>query len=96
MTFWAQVYNWGDAGFVLSRGAIDKLLDQKFPTPEKCLSGGKFWKNSDWHLGKHLAGLDIHPVDTRDHLGRGRFNGYTFKKMLIPGKDDKWELFTNF
>ena len=22
---------------------------------------------------------------TRDHRGRGRFNGYTFKKMLIPG-----------
>ncbi len=85
MTFWAQVYNWGDAGYVLSRGTIDRLLDGKFPDSQSCGGGGRFWKNGDWHLGKHLAGLGVHPTDTRDHLGRGRFNGYTFKKMLIPG-----------
>jgi glycoprotein-N-acetylgalactosamine 3-beta-galactosyltransferase len=85
MRFWAQIYNWGDAGYVLSRAAIDRLLDEKFPTVKSCAAGGKFWKNSDWHLGKHLAAMDIKPVDTRDHLGRGRFNGYTFKIMLIPG-----------
>lgn len=85
MTFWAQVYNWGDAGYVLSRRAVDRLLDEKFPTLQSCGDGGRFWKNGDWHLGKHLATLDIRPVDTRDHRGRGRFNGYTFKKMLIPG-----------
>ena len=62
----AQVYNWGDAGYVLSRGAIDRLLDEKFPTAESCGDGGRFWKNGDWHLGRHLATLDIRPADTRD------------------------------
>ena len=68
MTFWAQVYNWGDAGYILSRGAIDRLLDEKFPTAESCGDGGRFWKNGDWHLGRHLATLDIRPVDTREEI----------------------------
>ena len=68
MTFWAQVYNWGDAGYVISRGAIDRLLDEKFPTAESCGDGGRFWKNGDWHLGRHLATLEIRPVDTREAI----------------------------
>ena len=62
-------------------------------------AGGKYWKNADWYLGKHLAGMgvkvainsihkyrqiiqinsQIQVKDTRDHLGRGRFNGYSFR-----------------
>jgi len=84
MKFWAQIYNWGNAGYTLSRGAVDILLD-KFNSQAKCESGGKYWKNGDWYLGKHMASLGIHARDTRDHLGKGRFNGYSFKKLLFPG-----------
>ena len=84
MRFWGQVYNWGDAGFVLSRAAVDKILE-KFPTSKSCAGGGRFYKNGDWYLGKHLSELGVVPRDTRDHMGRSRFNGYTFKKLLFPG-----------
>jgi hypothetical protein len=30
-----------------------------------CEGGGKYWKNGDWYLGKHLHGLGVNPVDTR-------------------------------
>jgi len=84
MRFWNVVYNWQDAAYTLSRGAVDKLL-YKFNTKEGCESGGKYWKNGDWYLGKHLHQLGINPVDTRDEEGKGRFNGYSFKKLLFPG-----------
>lgn len=84
MKFWNQVYNWGEAGYALSRGAVS-ALNQRFNSSAACQSGGKYWKNSDWYLGKHLASMGIQVRDTRDHLGRGRFNGYSFKKLLFPG-----------
>jgi len=83
MKFWSQVYNWGQAGYTLSRAAL-LLITNKF-SKEKCDSGGKYWKNGDWYLGKHLAQLGVEARDTRDHLGKSRFNGYSFKKLLFPG-----------
>ncbi|XP_023341085.1 glycoprotein-N-acetylgalactosamine 3-beta-galactosyltransferase 1 [Eurytemora carolleeae] len=82
--FWNVVYNWGDAGYALSRGAVSALLN-RFSTQELCEAGGKYWKNGDWYLGKHLHDLGIFPVDTRDEQGKGRFNGFSFKKLLFPG-----------
>ena len=84
MKFWNIIYNWADAGYALSKGTLEKFVE-KFPGEESCEAGGKYWKNSDWYLGKHLATLDIHPVDTRDHIGRGRFIGHSLKKLLFPG-----------
>ena len=58
---------------------------EKFPNDESCEKGGQHWKNSDWYLGKHLAQMNITPVDTRDHIGRSRFIGHSLKKLLFPG-----------
>jgi len=84
MKFWNQVYNWGEAGYALSRGAVAQITS-KFNGTNACQAGGKYWKNADWYLGKHLAGMGVKVKDTRDHLGRGRFNGYSFRKLLFPG-----------
>jgi len=92
MRFWAQEYNWGNAGYTLSRGALNLLLT-KFKTQNECRKGGKYWKNGDWYLGKHMASLGVHVRDTRDHLGKGRFNGYSFKKLLFPGAVSSFERF---
>jgi len=86
MKFWGATYNWLDAGYALSWPALTKLVgDGKFRSDAECENGGKFWKNGDWYLGKHLHALGIDPVDTRDHIGRGRFNGYSMRKLLFPG-----------
>lgn len=70
LRFWGVTYNWGPAGFALNWEAVSNLLGRKFPTASDCDKGGKFWKNGDWYLGKHLADLAIKPADTRDHAGR--------------------------
>lgn len=57
----------------------------RYSTSEACSAGGKYWRNSDWYLGKNLKSLGISPRDTRDHMGRGRFNGYSFRRLLFPG-----------
>ena len=69
MKFWGSVYNWADAGYAISWETLHRLMD-KFRTNEECDAGGKFWKNGDWYLGKHLASMGIRPVDTRDHIGK--------------------------
>ena len=63
MKFWNVIYNWADAGYVLSEGTFTRLME-KFPNDESCEKGGQHWKNSDWYLGKHLAQMNIRPVDT--------------------------------
>ncbi|XP_049778954.1 glycoprotein-N-acetylgalactosamine 3-beta-galactosyltransferase 1-like [Schistocerca cancellata] len=85
LTFWGQLYNIGQAGYVVSKGALS-ALESRFNTTEKCAMGGKYWKNEDFYLGKHLGELGITPEDTRDSLGRGRFHGYSFNQLLFRGK----------
>jgi len=90
MQFWGSTYNWMAAGFAMSWPAVSSLV-AKFPTEADCDKGGKFWKNGDWYLGKHLHSLNVDPVDTRDHIGRGRFNGYSMRKLLFPGGVSSFE-----
>ena len=84
MKFWNVIYNWRDAGIVISKGTLMKFLE-KFDSDQACDQGGQHWKNADWYLGKHLTRLDIHPVDTRDHIGRSRFIGHSLRRLLFPG-----------
>lgn len=85
MKFWNSVYNWADAGYVISFNALKRFIKEKFPDRSSCESGGKHWKNGDWYLGRHFSELGIKPQDTRDHAGRGRFNGYSLQRLLFPG-----------
>jgi len=90
MTFWQVHYNWKNAGFAISKGTATALL-AKFQDKKACTAGGRFWNNEDWYLGKHLYDLGIKPVDTRDEFGKGRFNGYSFTRLLIPGSVSSFE-----
>ncbi|CAD6208280.1 GSCOCG00003288001-RA-CDS [Cotesia congregata] len=81
VVLWGQAYNVAQAGYVLSRGAVEKVISH-FNTHEKCLAGGKYWKQEDYYLGKHLAALNIQPSDTRDHKLRDIFHGYPLQTLL--------------
>ncbi|QQP42060.1 C1GALT1specific chaperone 1like, partial [Caligus rogercresseyi] len=75
--FWNVAYNWINAGIVLSPGSIRAFKVHKW---------GRFWGNGDWYLGKYfLDRLNITPSDTRDHVGRGRFNGFSIYRLIFPG-----------
>ncbi|XP_029168714.1 glycoprotein-N-acetylgalactosamine 3-beta-galactosyltransferase 1-B-like [Nylanderia fulva] len=81
IVLWGQTYNVAQSGYVLSRGALAKVM-QMFNTTEKCLTGGKYWKKEDYYLGKHLSSLGIHPSDTRDQYLRDTFHGYSLQNLL--------------
>ncbi|XP_018303788.1 C1GALT1-specific chaperone 1 isoform X2 [Mycetomoellerius zeteki] len=78
---WGQAYNVAQSGYVLSRGAMNKVV-QMFNSTEKCIKGGKYWKKEDYYLGKHLSSLGIRPSDTRDQYLRGTFHGYSLQNLL--------------
>ncbi|XP_012270319.1 glycoprotein-N-acetylgalactosamine 3-beta-galactosyltransferase 1 [Orussus abietinus] len=81
VVLWGQVYNIAQAGYALSRGALQNMVDM-FNTSEKCASSGKYWKKEDYYLGKHLSSLGIYPTDTRDEYLRGTFHGYSLQTLL--------------
>jgi len=81
VVLWGQIYNVAQSGYVLSRGALDKMV-QMFNTTAKCIKGGKYWKKEDYYLGKHLSSLGIRPSDTRDQYLRGTFHGYSLQNLL--------------
>ncbi|XP_011865225.1 PREDICTED: glycoprotein-N-acetylgalactosamine 3-beta-galactosyltransferase 1-like isoform X2 [Vollenhovia emeryi] len=81
VVLWSQIYNVAQSGYVLSRGALDKVV-QTFNSSEKCISGGKYWKKEDYYLGKHLSSMGIRPSDTRDQYLRGTFHGYSLQNLL--------------
>ncbi|KOC61640.1 Glycoprotein-N-acetylgalactosamine 3-beta-galactosyltransferase 1 [Habropoda laboriosa] len=78
---WGQPYNVADAGYVISMGVLRKLI-KMFDNSEKCVTGGKYWKQEDYYLAKHLASMGIYPSDTRDQYLRGTFHGYPLHSLL--------------
>ncbi|CAK9817882.1 Glycoprotein-N-acetylgalactosamine 3-beta-galactosyltransferase 1-B [Anthophora plagiata] len=78
---WGQPYNVADAGYVISIGVLRKLI-KMFDNSEKCMTGGKYWKQEDYYLAKHLASMGIYPSDTRDQYLRGTFHGYSLQSLL--------------
>jgi len=54
VTFWGEVYNIGDAGYVLSKGVI-YALQMKFNSSELCHKSGKYWRNEDFYLGNYIC-----------------------------------------
>ncbi|KAF3430184.1 hypothetical protein E2986_13309 [Frieseomelitta varia] len=78
---WGQPYNIADAGYVISVGVLRKLI-KMFDNSEKCMTSGKYWKQEDYYLAKHLASIGIYPSDTRDQYLRGTFHGYPLQSLL--------------
>ena len=56
-------------GYAMSYSTLKRFVEEKFPDVNSCEAGGKYWKNGDWYLGRHLNELGINPMDTRDHAG---------------------------
>ncbi|XP_003250507.1 C1GALT1-specific chaperone 1-like protein [Apis mellifera] len=78
---WGQPYNVANAGYVISMGVLKKLINM-FDDSKKCIISGKYWKQEDYYLARHLASIGIYPSDTRDQYQRGTFHGYSLQSLL--------------
>ncbi|XP_058797465.1 C1GALT1-specific chaperone 1-like isoform X2 [Phymastichus coffea] len=81
IVLWGTPYNVAQAGYVLSYESLRRVI-KLFNTSKKCAAGGKYWKNEDYYLGKHLGSLGVHPSDTRDSENKTTFHGYPLNVLL--------------
>ncbi|XP_023016831.2 glycoprotein-N-acetylgalactosamine 3-beta-galactosyltransferase 1 [Leptinotarsa decemlineata] len=82
VVFWSTVYNSAQAGYILSSGTVD-AFKEKF-TKTDCLED-MYWNREDFYLGRHLASLNITPVDTRDSAGFSTFHPHNLNQLFFTG-----------
>lgn len=78
-----QGYNSGGAGYVLSKKALVKLIEEGIPNKQKCRNYGA--GNEDVELGKCLENVGVLAGDSRDSSLKGRFFGIKPEKQVYPG-----------
>ncbi|XP_018022250.1 glycoprotein-N-acetylgalactosamine 3-beta-galactosyltransferase 1-like isoform X2 [Hyalella azteca] len=65
-------YMTGGAGFVISRAALRKFVEEALPDPQKCRASD-IGEDDDVEVGRCLTNVGVVAGDSRDELGRGRF-----------------------
>lgn len=77
-------YNLASAGILVSNGAMLYLHEN---TAGNCKSNLTKLSH-DMALGELFRYVNVKPIDTRDHLGRCRFNSFSMEGLLVPGTID--------
>lgn len=85
--FVKQGYMSGGAGYVLSREAVKRFVEEGIPNKTLCRqsAGG----SEDVEMGKCMEAVHVAAGDSRDSLGRGRFFPFVPEHHLIPGHVSK-------
>jgi glycoprotein-N-acetylgalactosamine 3-beta-galactosyltransferase len=82
-----QGYMSGGAGYVLSREALRRFIEEVFEDKNKCRQdpGGA----EDVEMGKCMQNVGVRAGDSRDEFGKDRFLPFTPEHHLTPGHADK-------
>ncbi|ODN02438.1 Glycoprotein-N-acetylgalactosamine 3-beta-galactosyltransferase 1 [Orchesella cincta] len=88
--FVEQGYMSGGAGYVLSKEALRKFVEEAIPDKRKCRQdhGGA----EDVEMGKCMQNVGVEAGDSRDGYGRYRFMPFVPEHHVIPGhvNEDFW------
>ncbi|XP_052892260.1 glycoprotein-N-acetylgalactosamine 3-beta-galactosyltransferase 1-like isoform X2 [Anopheles moucheti] len=84
--FVKQGYMSGGAGYVLSKEAVKRFVEDAIPNPA-CRQGDD--GAEDVEMGKCMEAVKVLAGDSRDSVGRGRFFPFVPEHHLIPNHVDK-------
>ncbi|XP_018006940.2 glycoprotein-N-acetylgalactosamine 3-beta-galactosyltransferase 1-like, partial [Hyalella azteca] len=76
-------YMSGGAGYVLSKEAVRRLVEEGLPNPRKCRADAA--GDEDVEMGRCLQNVGVIAGDSRDHMGRDRFFPFIPEHHIIPG-----------
>ncbi|XP_046687254.1 glycoprotein-N-acetylgalactosamine 3-beta-galactosyltransferase 1-like [Homalodisca vitripennis] len=93
--FATQGFMSGGAGYVISRAALRKFVQEAIPNKDKCLQSGS-GAGEDVQMGICLMNVNVAIVDSRDDKGRGRFFPYSPEFHLFPVHSQPYEWYWEY
>ncbi|XP_033111101.1 glycoprotein-N-acetylgalactosamine 3-beta-galactosyltransferase 1-like isoform X2 [Anneissia japonica] len=84
-----QGYMSGGAGYVLSKEAVRRLVEDAFKSSSKCRPATAVGGAEDVDIGRCLQAVGVVAGDSRDELGQDRFHPFVPEHHLIPGSVQK-------
>lgn len=78
----------GGAGYVLSKEALKRFVEQAIPDKNNCNAGNG--GREDLEMGRCLSNVNVIAGDSRDNQGRGKMFVFDAEKHMFPNLNPKY------